>query len=171
MQKQKSAPVKKDRDLMRQKVNVSDVLLNHWEGNYRHFHRNIVNPSLLKLEDIGNTFEFKGRKFKIIGMTFVWTMIVEEIREPNQAPVYWECSRYFVQFCLDRKVQEYFKLKGKLHSRPRDYRQIDLFLPPISVMKKIKLEKEEEEVLDTQPKFEIFHEDNSDDNYNKDYEE
>jgi hypothetical protein len=170
MQPTKATPVRKDRDLMRQKSNVSPELLKHWEGNYTHFHRNLINPSLLKQEDIGLEFEYKGRKFKIIGMTSIWTMTVEEIREPGMKPVYWECTRHFVQFALGRKINEYFKIKGKIHERPRDYDAVQLYLPPISVLRKMKIDKDEEEIQETKPKFEIFQEDNTNDDYDNEYE-
>lgn len=171
MQATKATSVRKDRDLMRQKTNVSEVLLKHWKDNYMHFHRNVINPSLLKQEEIGIEFEFKDRKFRVIGMTTIWTMMIEEIREPGMAPVYWECTRHFVQFALGRKIQEYFKIKGKLHTRDRDYDMVQLYLPPISVLKKMKIEKDEDEVKDSQPKFEIFQEDAVQDDYQNEYED
>jgi hypothetical protein len=171
MQPTKATPVRKDRDLMRQKSNVSPELLKHWEGNYTHFHRNLINPSLLKQEDLGLEFEYKGRKFKIIGMTAIWTMTVEEIREPGMKPVYWECSRHFVQFALGRKIQEYFKIKGKIHERPRDYDAVQLYLSPISVLKKMKIDKDEDDIQETKPKIEIFQEDSVKDDYNNEYED
>lgn len=169
MQTTKTA--RKEQDLMRQKVNVSDVLLQHWKENFLFHHRNMVNGSLLKQEDLGTEFEFKDRRFKIIGMTFTGTMMVEEIREEGKQPIYWECARYFVQFCLGRFISEFFKIKGKSLTRPRDYARHELLLPPIAALKKMKVEKEEEETQEQQPTFEIFTEDNSNDDYNNEFED
>lgn len=171
MQATKATPVRKDRDLMRQKSNVSPVLAKYWEDNYRLFHRNVINCSLLKTEDLGIEFEFKDRKFKVIGMTYIWTMMLQEIREPGKEPIYWECTRHFVQYCLGRKIQEFFKIKGKTHLRPRDYSTVQLYLPPISVLKKMKIEKDEDEVREPQPKIEIFQEDIVKDDYQNEYED
>ena len=171
MQSTKATPVRKDRDLMRQKCNASPVLLKHWEDNYLHYHRNVIHGSLLKTEDLGIEFEFKDRKFKTIGMTSIWTMMLQEIREPGKEPIYWECTRHFVQYCLGRKIQEFFKIKGKVHLRPMDYSTVQLYLPPISVLKKMKIEKDEDEIKETQPKFEIFQEDVAKDDYNNEYED
>jgi hypothetical protein len=158
---------RKDRDLMRQKVNVTEELLTDWTKNYVAYHSNVITESLLKNEDLGTEIVHKDRRFKIIGMTQTGSIMLLETTEGIERygePIYWETTRYFVQFCLDRKILEYFKIQGALLTRPRDYVPLSLYLPPMSQLKKAKVEKDEMQndlvEAEAQPKIETYEEDN-----------
>lgn len=133
---------KEERQLMRQKINVSDVLIESWKANYLHDIRHMIHPSLMKPEDIGTTFEHQGRTFEILGMSIGGSLMLRETRE--EGVFYWECTRQFVQLKLERFNQEFFKIKGKLMTRDISYPEVKLYLAPLNR----KLKKEEEPVDD-----------------------
>jgi hypothetical protein len=133
---------KEERQIMRQKVNVSDVLIESWKANYLHDIRNLIHPSLMEKEDLGKTFEHQGRTFEIVGMSTGGTLMVRETRE--EGIFYWECTRQFVQMKLQRFNKEFYKLLGKLQTRMISYPENKLFLAPLNKRAK----KEEEEVID-----------------------
>lgn len=167
--------IRKDRDLMRQKVNVTEELLADWKKNYVNYHSTVITESLLKKEDLGTEFQHKDRRFQIIGMTQTGSIMLIETTEGIEQygeTIYWETTRYFTQYCLDRKILEFFKIQGTLVTRPKDYVPLSLYLPPMSQLKKAKVEKDEMQndlvVAEAQPKIETYEEDNYNDNETED---
>jgi hypothetical protein len=141
---------KEERQIMRQKVNISDVLIKSWEVNYLHDIRQLIHPSLMEASDLGKTFEHQGRTFEIVGMTTGGTLMVRETRE--EGIFYWECTRQFVQLKLERYNKEFYKIAGKLQTRMIPYPENKLYLAPLN-----KRLKKEEDVVDDR------YDDNNDD--------
>jgi hypothetical protein len=133
---------KEERQLMRQKINVTDALIQSWKAYYLNDIRHLIHPSLMKEEDIGSTFEHQGRTFEIVGMSFGGTLMLRETCE--EGIFYWECTRSFVQMKLGRFNQEFFKVKGKLMTRDIAYPEPKMYLSPLNRKPK----KEEVEVED-----------------------
>jgi hypothetical protein len=130
-------PKKEERQLMRQKINISDILIESWKSNYLHDIRHMIHPSLMKEEDLGTIFEHQGRTFEILGMSIGGSIMLRETRE--EGVFYWECTRQFVQLKLERYNREFFKINGKLMTRDIPYPEIKLYLAPLNR----KLKKEE----------------------------
>ena len=84
-----------DRVLMRQKINISPVLLNKWKENYLFDIRQMVHGSILEKDDLYTTFEHQERTFEIVGMGEGRSLMLRETRE--EGVFYWECTRQFVQ--------------------------------------------------------------------------
>lgn len=121
-------------DLMRQKVNVTPGLIEHWEKTMKFELRNLIKKSLITFEDFGKEFQHQNRTFKIIGMTEIGHMILEEI--VNQKSIYWECTRHFVQMKLDRFIESYAMMGGIMVKTKINYEESKLLLPPMRLIKK-----------------------------------
>lgn len=147
------ATVKADRPLMRQKINVTPALIAKWEYEYKFDIRNLINPSLLKVEDLGTTFEHQGRTFQIVGMGEGRNVMLKEITE--QGEFYWESSRQFVQMKLNRFNKIYQKLPtGKTALVNIEYDLNQLHLAPKSNRRK-KVKTEEEEIEEVENEFDL----------------
>jgi len=137
-----------DRPLMRQKINVTPTLLKKWEANYHFHNRQVMTPSLMKTEDIGLTFEHQGRTFEIVGMGESDSIILRETRE--EGVFYWECTRKFVQFKLERFNRIFQKLpNGKTTLVNIPYEEIQLLLAPKGRKRAKKQEDEDTEDIIT----------------------
>jgi hypothetical protein len=130
------------KDLMRQKVNVNEVLLNHWDKNMAFNLRNLINKWLIKYEDKGKSFEYQGRTFTLIGMTEnEHCMVTETI---DGVTVYWETSTYFVQMNFGLFYFEWVKLpNGLTTTQTKNYEMHKLYLPAHKASRKKKVEEEE----------------------------
>jgi hypothetical protein len=144
-----------ERLLMRQRVNATPALLKLWVDNYKFDIRNIIHGSLLKVEDIGTTFEHQERTFKIIGMGESRLVMLEEITE--EGTFHWECTRHFVQLKLERYNQEFVYFEGHKKSQLIDmsYDMNQLLLAPLKNRRKIK-PIEEIETLEETESFEDY---------------
>ena len=145
---------------MRRKINVSEHLLKSWKELYLHDIRNLIQPSLMKPEDLGTTFEHQDRHFEIIGMTIGGTLMLREM--VNGESIYWECTRYFVQHKLRRFNLEFFKVNGKLQTREIGYPEVKLLLAPLNKRAKVQQTEEENDDINfnDEPEMEVFVEDN-----------
>jgi hypothetical protein len=151
---------KEERVIMRQKINITDALIEQYVKYYREDIRHLIHPSLMKMEDIGTTFEHQNRTFEIVGMTFGGTLMVRESRE--EGVFYWECTRQFVQMKLGRFNQEFFKVMGKLQTREIGYPENKYYLAPLNMKPK---KEEEEEIVqqnEEQPELVSYQDDNYD---------
>jgi len=131
----------KEKDLMRQKVNVSPGLIESWKNNMPFILRHLITPYLITPEDAGKTFELNDRTFTILGMTENDRMIVTEDFDGHT--VYWECTTQLVQFRLGRFYHQYVELNGRKTSVKQDYSNAELHLPSLKDIRKKK-----EEVVD-----------------------
>lgn len=131
----------KEKDLMRQKVNVTPGLIESWKKNMPFILRHLINPYLIKPEDAGKTFELNERTFTILGMTENDRMIVTEDFDGHI--VYWECTTNLVQMCLGRFYHQYVELNGKETAVKQDYSISELHLPSLKDIRKKKEEVEE----------------------------
>lgn len=131
-----------DRPLMRQKINVTDQLINKWKSNYEFHNRNLINSSLMKTEDLYKTFEHQARNFEIIGMGEADVIM---LREYNPIGVfYWEASRKFVQMKLSKFNREFLRLpNGKVQMIDIAYEETQLLLPPRGKKRISKTQKED----------------------------
>lgn len=133
-----------EKDFMRRRVNVTPALLRHWQDLFKLNHRNILHESLLEMEHLGQTFEYQGRTFELIGMTIASNMMIREIID-GAPSAYWECTRAFVQrsFGIFNEVNR----KGVWEIKP--YSKDSMFLPPIQkihhLQKKKAIENEQKE--------------------------
>ena len=143
-----------ERSLMRQRVNVSPVLLNHWQNMYLFDIRNVVHGSLMKPEDLGTTFEHQGRTFEIVGMGESRLIILRECRE--EGIFFWECTRHFVQMKLERYNQQFIHVEGTKKSQlvPMSYDNNQLFLAPLKTRRKAKPIGEIEVLEEVEDEFE-----------------
>lgn len=135
---------KEERQLMRQKVNISEVLIESWKANYLHDIRNMIHPSMMEETDLGTTFEHQNRHFEIIGLTISGTLMLRETRE--EGIFYWEATRSFVQMKLGRLNKEFYKVAGKLQTREIPYQESKLYLAPLNH----RIKKEEQPEVDNQ---------------------
>lgn len=133
---------KEERQIMRQKINISEALIKQWVDNYKTDIRQLIHPSLMEESDLGTTFEHQGRQFEIVGMASGGSLMVRETRE--EGIFYWETTRSFVQMKLGRFNREFYKIAGKTMLRDIAYPENKLYLAPLN--KRIK--KEEEEIVD-----------------------
>jgi hypothetical protein len=160
-----------DKPLMRQKVNVSPVLLKKWQENYLFDIRQMINGSLMKPEDLGTTFEHQGRIFEIVGMGEGRSLMLRETR--SEGVFYWECTRHFVQMKLGRFNRAFQKTQfGKtiLIDMPYDNNQLHLAPKNAKRKKAAAPIEEEEEYVDNEVLVDNFDEDIADDNQNTDFE-
>lgn len=136
-----------DRPLMRQKINVTPVLLDKWVANYKYDIRQVVHGSLLEVDDIGTKFTHNDREFEIVGMGEGRSLMLRETR--SEGIFYWECTRQFVQMSLERYNQEFVKLpNGKTVLKDMAYENAQLHLAPKSVKRrKPVVEEVEEEII------------------------
>lgn len=107
-------PEKKERPLMKRKINCTEVLLTYYRDLYKFHARNLIKKSgksLLTNEDLDKEFTYQDRTFKIIGMTVTGTIFLEEMIE-NEKEIYWECTREFTQLMLNRFYIKYKKLRA-----------------------------------------------------------
>ena len=97
----------KANEVMRQKIRLTDSILEHWKKRFHKIHSSSAHGEPLKLADLNSEFEHdeSKRKFKIIGMTDVDTIICSEIVDGNE--VHWEMNKYFIQRCLGRKNEKF----------------------------------------------------------------
>lgn len=134
---------KNDRPLMRQKVNVSETLIQSWKRNMNHELRQVIHAPLLEMEDYGKSFEHQERTFEIFGMTDNGHMMLREMVDGE--PFYWECTIHFVQMKLGRFNHEYITVNGIKTTRQMDYEVHKLLLPPQKATRKKAVEEEEPE--------------------------
>ena len=135
-----------DRPLMRQKINVTPVLINKWVDNYKFDIRQMVHGSLLEVEDIGTKFTHQDREFEIVGMGEGRSLMLRETRA--EGVFYWECTRQFVQMSLGRYVKEFIKLpNGKTILQDMAYDTNQLHLAPKNTKRRKAAVVEEEEVV------------------------
>jgi hypothetical protein len=134
-----------EKELMRQKVNVSPALLNKWKDMYLFDIRQMVHGSLLEKEDLGTTFEHQGRVFEIVGMGEGRSLMLRETRE--EGVFYWECTRQFVQMKLERYNQQFTRLANtsKTILTPMAYSDGELYLAPLKAKRGAKKVVEEDE--------------------------
>lgn len=154
------------RELMRQKINVSPTLIEYYEKMYDLSVRNLINKWLLKKEDRGTTFEYKGRIFTIVGMTENEHCILSEIIDGTT--VYWECTAHFVQYSLRRFYTEWIKMpNGKYMDRAKIYENSKLHLP-LHKSRRKKKEEAEELVVEEEFQLESYFEDVYEDDFSED---
>lgn len=149
---------KEERSIMRQKINITDALIEQYKRYYIEDIRHLIHPSLMEEKDIGEKFIHNNREFEILGMTFGGNLMVRETREDGV--FYWECTRQFVQMKLGRFNKEYFRAAGKLQSRVIPYPENKYYLMPLNMKPK----KEEEETEYVQSEFDPILVDKIDDN-------
>lgn len=139
-----------ERPLMRQRVNVSPVLLNKYVENYKFDIRNIIHGSLLKESDLGTTFEHQDRTFEIVGMGESRLVMLRETTD--EGTFYWECTRHFTQFKLERYNQQFIYVEGSKKSQLIDlaYDINQLLLAPLKNRRKAKPIEEIEVIEDTE---------------------
>ena len=134
--------------LMRQKINVSSIMLFEWKRNLEFNLRNLINKHLLTVEDLNTSFEHQDRIFTIIGMTESENVILSE--EIDGELYYWECTSGFVQMKLNRFYVEWKKVNGIRVPFPMTYEDRKLYLANNRVYRKKKEETEEEQpVMET----------------------
>jgi hypothetical protein len=135
---------REEKQLMRQKVNATDTLINRWQEYYMDDIRHIIHASMMRPEDLGKTFEHQERTFEIIGMTLSKTIVLRETR--SEGIFYWECTRHFVQMKLGRFNEEFYQVpkKKRLLTREIPYANYQMYLPPLN--KRIKVETLEPEI-------------------------
>jgi hypothetical protein len=131
----------KERELMRQKINVTPVLSAHYQDQLNVYTQNLITKYLLGVDDIGTEFTHNDRTFKIHGMTANEHMVVTEEIEGNL--IYWECSAHFVQMKLDRKYVEWKDLGGKSTPIEKDYEPLKMYLPILKASRKKVVSDEE----------------------------
>lgn len=145
----------KKKDLMIQKVNLSESILHHWKQHYTRIIETPCHRFLLEVSDIGKQFEVETdgekRVFSIEGMTEENYIILKEYK--TDEVIYWMCKTEFAQFLLKRfnkltKITESVDKKTK--SRVVSFREIhkeytdnQLYLPNKSMRRK-SVEKTEE---------------------------
>jgi hypothetical protein len=156
---------KEERIIMRQKTNVTDVLIEQYKHYYLEDIRHLIHPSLMTPEDIGVKFTHNDREFEILGMTFGGALMVRETREEGE--FYWECTRPFVQMKLGRFNKEYFRAAGKLQTRVIAYPENKYYLMPLNMKPK----KEEQEAEYVQEELEPVLIDYKEDNYDESIED
>lgn len=145
-----------DRPLMRQKINVSPVLLDKWKAEYLFDIRNLIHGSLLTPEDLGTTFIHQERTFEIVGMGNGRTVMLRETRE--EGVFYWETTRQFVQKSLKRFNRAFTKLpNGKTTYTYMMYEPAQLLLAPKNT-KRRKPVVEEVIVTNNEIQLEVYNE-------------
>lgn len=140
-----------DRVLMRQKINISPVLLNKWKENYLFDIRQMVHGSILEKDDLYKTFEHQERTFEIVGMGEGRSLMLRETRE--EGVFYWECTRQFVQMKLERYNQEFLTVEGssKTILSPIAYNDSELLLAPLKARRGRRPAETEDEVNTEEP--------------------
>ena len=150
-----------DRPLMRQKVNVTSVLMNKWKDEYLFDIRNLIHGSLLEPEDLGKTFTHQDRTFEIIGMGNGRTVMLRETRE--EGVFYWECTRQFTQQALGRFNREFTKLpNGKTTLTAIPYETAQLLLAPKNTKRRKAVVEEEETIVSDEIVLEVYNEEDHD---------
>jgi hypothetical protein len=161
-----------DRPLMRQKINVTPVLIKKWEDNYLFDIRQMINGSLLKPEDIGTIFEHQGRYFEIVGMGEGRALMLRETR--SEGVFYWECTRQFVQMKLGRFNRAFQKTQfGKTILVDMPYENAQLHLAPKNTKRKkavVETVEEEEEYVENEILIDNFDEDIADETQNEEFD-
>jgi hypothetical protein len=144
--------------LMRQKVNVSPIMLFEWK-RYMEFNlRSLIHKHLLSMDDYEKEFEHQERTFKIVGMTEMEHVILEETIDGEN--FYWECTSEFVQLKLSRFYTEWKIINGIRVPFNALYDNRKLHLPINRLHRK---KKEEEPVIEEEPIMETYVEDFSND--------
>lgn len=117
---------------MRRKIRLSDVILAQWRKKFIKRHASLVSGSPLRAEDLDREFEREGRKFTVIGLTGLDSILLSENTESGV--MHWEASQPFVQMCLERRNQEYIASPsgGFGTWEPMEYNMSRMFLPPTS---------------------------------------
>ena len=91
-----------DSVLMKQRVNVTDEILEKWLRNLKKQTSSIISKFLVKQSHIGQYIEFESergiRKFKIIGLSENEHIILEELCD--DVKMLWECTYQLVQYKL-----------------------------------------------------------------------
>lgn len=97
----------KANEVMRQKIRLSTSILEHWKARFHKIHSSSAHGEPLRLSDLGSEFEHieSNRKFRIVGMTDVDTIICTETIDGNE--VHWEMNKHFIQKCLGRKNEKF----------------------------------------------------------------
>jgi hypothetical protein len=149
---------REEKQLMRQKVNVTEPLIRLWQEYFMDDIRSIIHASLMQPDDIGKTFEHQNRTFEIVGMTISKTIVLREIRE--EGTFYWECTRHFVQMKLERFNEEFYSVpkKKRMSTRLIPYQDHQMFLPPLN--KRVKTETLEREIEEVE-NIEVSYQDDS----------
>lgn len=123
-----------DSILMKQRVNVTDEILEKWLSNLKKNSSSIISKFLIKPDHIGKLIEFKTedeiRSFKIIGMTEGDHVILEEINDGSK--LFWECTYQLVQYKLglanhdleDGEVVPYTDSQLYINTRSRKKRTV-----------------------------------------------
>jgi len=132
-----------DRPLMRQRVNVTETLINKWVENYLFDIRHVIHQIPLEKEHLNQTFEHQGRTFELIGMGESRSIMLRETR--SEGTFYWECTRQFVQMKFGLFNKEFVSVAGTSKTILKDlpYSETELLLAPLKVSRR-KSEKEEE---------------------------
>jgi hypothetical protein len=136
-----------DRPLMRQKVNVTPVLLKKWEDNFLFDIRHIIHASPLEKEHLNKTFEHQERTFEVVGMGEGRSVMLREVRP--EGTFYWECTRHFVEMQFGLFNREFVKAPGTKKSILRDmpFEESQLLLAPLKPSRR-KAAVVEEEVIE-----------------------
>jgi hypothetical protein len=145
--------------LMRQKINVSPIMLFEWKRNMEFNLRCLIHKHLLSKNDYQSEFIHQGRTFTIVGMTEMEHVIVEEIFEGEK--YYWECTAEFAQMKLGRFYTEWKIINGIRIAVNAPYEDRKLYLPINRIQRKKKEEVEETEDPIMETYVEDIHEEES----------
>lgn len=131
----------KKRDLMIQRINLSDAVLQYWEDTLRRTLNVAIHKFLLTEDDIHSKFSVKSeegeRVFSLEGMTNEEFVILKEYKEDEN--IYWLCKFEYAQFLMGRfnkkmVYTESFDKKTKIKKfeyieTEKEYTDSQLYLP------------------------------------------
>lgn len=131
----------KKKDLMIQKINLTDSILLYWEKQLRQNLTAECNKFLFNLSDIHQKFEvdlgLEKRYFSLEGMTPEDYTILKEYKETGD--IYWMCKYEYTQFLMNKfnvltKIKEFVDKKTKTKSIhvdevQKEYTDSQLYLP------------------------------------------
>lgn len=155
------------RDLMVQKINLSEAMLLIWENNLRRLLNVAIHKYKIVESDIHDKFDVAQpdgsmRTFSIEGITDEDYTILKEYTDNGE--LYWMCKYEYAQYLLgrlnnkikcDESVDKKTKVtKTEITLEPKDYTDSQLYLPN----KPAKRKKPEEEKAEIDPEMtdEIF---------------
>lgn len=148
------------RDLMVQKINLSEAMLLIWENNLRRLLNVAIHKYKISESDIHEQFDVvqpdgSMRTFSIEGITDEDYTILKEYTENGE--LYWMCKYEYTQFLMGRlnnkiKYDETTDKKTKVTKveitlEPKEYTDAQLYLPN----KHAKRKKPEEEKVEIDP--------------------
>jgi len=115
---------------MRRKIRLSDTILANWRKKFMKRHSSLVSGSPLRIEDLDREFERDGRKFTIIGLTSLDSILLSE--KTDEGIVHWEASQQYVQMCVGRYNEAFIRNElGGFGSWERmEYNLSKMYLPP-----------------------------------------